>query len=152
MKTLKNSMLFAVLTIMMIAFTGCGDKTALTPDQFKSKMESKGFTVQDATDQFEGKVDKVYIALNKNFQIEFYSVASKDQALGAYNQNKRSFEDTKSAGSTETESNIGNNSKYTLNTNGKYKVVSRIDTTFIYINVPSTYKTEVNTLLKDLGY
>lgn len=42
--------------------------------------------------------------------------------------------------------------KYTLSTESKYKVISRIDNTVIYLNVDDNYKEEVKNVLKELGY
>jgi len=153
MKNFKIIMILSALIILALVFTGCGNKTALTADGFKSTMESKGFTVKDATGQFgKGIVDKVYIALNKNYQIEFYSVPSEEQAINAFNQNKANFEKLKSSANVNTDVSLGNSSKYTLNSGGKYNVVSRISNTFIYLSVDSANKSEVDTILKDLGY
>lgn len=54
--------------------------------------------------------------------------------------------------SMETNVTLGNYSTYKLTTDGKYCVVSRIGDTFIYIDVPSDYKTEVNDAFEKLRY
>jgi len=47
---------------------------------------------------------------------------------------------------------MGNNSKYTLKTNGEYKVVSRIEDTVIYVDVDEKYEDDVKEILKEIGY
>lgn len=153
MKSLKKIMVLSIFVVLMLVLTGCGDKVAITPDSFKSTMEAKGFDIVDATTQFEeGDVEKVYIALNENYQIEFYLVATEEQAIVAYNTNKTNFENTKSNNNIETSVSLGNNSKYTLSTGGKYNVVSRIENTFIYVSTDDIYKEEISSILKELGY
>ena len=98
--------------------------------------------------------NQVYIAISSDstYQIEFYELSDSDYASSFFNNNKKTFEDSKSSGSAETSVSAGNNAKYTLTTNGKFKVVSRIDNTVIYLNVDDDYKSSVKDVLKDLGY
>jgi len=143
-----------LLAIAVFALAGCGSKTALTAEQFKSKMEAAGYEVQDATYQYEGLVDQCFIAVKGNFeyQIEFYVVATESQAVGAYNQNKEQFQSKKSNASAETTKEVSNYGKYTLNTGGNYSVISRVDNTFIYIDASNDYRDEINKTLDSLGY
>lgn len=156
MKKLKVLMLGVLCFTILFTVTGCGNKTAISSDDFKSRMEQKGFSVQEATSQFSEHdyVEKVYIALSDDskYQIEFYELSDADKASSFFNNNKELFEDSKSSSSSETSVNLGNNSKYTLTTNGKYKVVSRIDNTVIYLDVADNYKSNIKDILKDLGY
>lgn len=150
----KNLLKVALCFTILFMVTGCGNKNAITSDDFKNKMEAKEFTVQDATNQFSNYdyIKQVYIALNDDYQIEFYEMADNDNAVSFYENNKKIFEDSKSSGYAETNISMGNNSKYTLKTNGKYKVVSRIDNTVIYLNVDDSNQSTIKDLLKDLGY
>lgn len=99
-------------------------------------------------------ITQVYLAIDDSYkyQIEFYELSDADYASSFYNNNKSIFEESKSSSAVETSVSSGNNSKYTLVTNGKYKVVSRIDNTVIYVNVDDEYKAEVKDLLEELGY
>lgn len=150
----KILMMFAVLSMMILALAGCGKKTAVTPEQFKSSMESRGYQVQDATEQFpEGSgVDKVYIALKDDYQIEFYQVETAEQAKLAFSQNKADFQALKGSSDLETNVESDQSSKYTLKTNGMYMVISRIDNTFIYVNADGKVKQEIEEVLKELDY
>ncbi|MGM9881746.1 MAG: hypothetical protein ACI31S_02755 [Bacilli bacterium] len=148
----------SVVTCLSFIFllTGCGNKTALTSENFKSKMEGNNFVVQDATSQMASYdyITKVYLAIDSsyNYQIEFYELSDAASASSFYNNNKSIFEESKSSSAVETSVSSGNNAKYTLTTNGKYKVVSRINNTVIYVNANDEYKTEVKDLLEELGY
>lgn len=124
-------MIGALCFVMLFMVTGCGNKTAITSSDFKTKMEAKGYTVQDATSQFSGYdyVTQVYIALSSDsaYQIELYELSDNDNASSFFNNNKTNFESSKSSSAAETSVSAGNNAKYTLTTNGQFKVVSRID-------------------------
>ena len=156
---MKNKNFFALVAIcfiMLFTITGCGNKKALTASDFKSKMETNGYIVQDATSQMSeyDYIQQVYIAINSDYtyQIEFYELSDNDYAARFFNNNKSIFEDSKSSGAVETSVNIGNHAKYSLTTDGKFKVVSKIDNTVIYLNVDEDYKSSVKDVLKDLGY
>jgi hypothetical protein len=153
MKGFKTILLFSIVTMLALTFTGCAKKTALTASDFKSKMASNGYTVEDATNQFDSEqIKQVYLALNDAYQIEFFEASSEAQAISAYKENKALFEASKGSTFGETTNNVSNYSKYTLKSDGKYKVISRIDTTWIYVDADDTYKAEINTVLKELGY
>lgn len=156
MKRFSKVLLFIFCICLMISLTACGNKTALTASEFKTKMENKNFIVGDATYQMSqyDYIEKVYLAKNEDltYQIEFYQISDVDNAYSFYIYNKKIFEESKQSNSKETTLNIGNRSKYTVETAGKYKVVSRIDNTVIYINVDEQYKSEVKTILDELGY
>ena len=47
---------------------------------------------------------------------------------------------------------MGNTSRYTLKANSKYKVISRIENTFIFINAPQEKSEEIDKILKELNY
>jgi len=146
-----------ITMVLLIVLTGCStNKTAIAISDFEEKMKGKGYTIQDATQQFSeyDYVKRVSLALSDDlsYQIEFYELADEDSAVSFFNNNKAIFENSKGSGSSETSTSMGNNSKYTLTTNGKYKVVSRIDNTVIYLNVDEEYKDTVKDLLEELGY
>lgn len=148
----KILLIFSLFSILL-TLTGCGDKTATSTSDFTSTMEGKDFTVQDATDQFEKDVvEEVTIALNENYQIEFYNTPDESKAISAFNHNKGTFESASSSGKVETNVSIGNHSKYTLKSGGQYMVISRIDDTFIYLNVDEKYESEIDDILDDLDY
>ena len=153
---LKGFVLGILCFVMLFMVTGCGSKTALTSSDFKTKMEAKEYTVQDATSQFSDYdyVSQVYIALSSDskYQIEFYELSDNDNASSFFNNNKSIFENSKSSNASETSESMGNYAKYTLTTNGQFKVVSKIDNTVVYLNVPDSYKSTIKDVLKDLGY
>ena len=151
---MKKFKYFVLCFFMIFFMTGCFNKKSISSNEFKSIMSEKGFDVQDATKQFSDYdyVKRTYIALNDDFQIEFYELSDEEKAKGFYETNKSIFESSKESGYSQFNNSVGNHSKYTLKTGGKYKVVSRIDNTVIYLNVLEEYKDEIKDILKDLGY
>ncbi|MBP3920364.1 MAG: hypothetical protein J6D28_02245 [Bacilli bacterium] len=154
MKNYKKIILGLLTLIITICLTGCGNKTKLTAESFKTKMEENNYKVEEATNQFAkyNYVKKVYIALNENYQIEYYELENEEKAKTFYNNNKGIFEKSKENGYSQTNGEFGNYAKYTLKTAGKYKVVSRIDNTVIYLNADEQYKKEIKEILKTIGY
>lgn len=142
------------LLVFVFALTGCSKKEPISVDTFKSIMTDEGYQIVDATDQYkEDFVENVSIAVKDDkYQIEFYDLNSESKAKTAYEANIEKFKELKGSSSMETNVTLGNYSTYKLTTDGKYCVVSRIGDTFIYIDVPSDYKTEVNDALEKLGY
>lgn len=132
------------------------EKTSISSLDFKNIMQEKGYTISDATGQFADfdYVQQVYVAqnINLNYQIEFYEFSDDAYAIEFYNNNREIFESSKSSASTETSSDLKNSSKYTLSSNGKYMVVSRINNTAIYVDVPDDNRDTVKKILKELGY
>jgi len=69
-----------------------------------------------------------------------------------YNTNKSKYESEKANVSSSTTSNMKNYSTYSLNTNGTYKYLSRIDNTLVYVDVDEDYKDDVKEIMKEIGY
>ena len=132
------------------------NKEPISFSAFKDKMEYKDFEILDTLDQFEDYeyIKKACTALEEDYeyQIEFYKLDEEDDAISFYNTKKEILENSKSSPSSKTDKSMGNNSKYTLLTGGKYKVVSRIENTVIYADVDEKYKDDIKEILKDLGY
>lgn len=132
------------------------EKDSITSSNFYTTMSQKGYTVQDANSQFSeyDYIKQAYIAANKDYsyQIEFYELLDDSYATSFYNNNKSIFESSKGNASTETNVELKNSSKYTLLSNSKYMVISRINNTVIYVKVDDSYKDTVKDILDELGY
>ena len=132
------------------------NKVALTSNDFKTRLEEKNYIVEDATYQStdDDNINEMYIATSEDgaYKLEFYILENADYAKMFYNVNKEASE--KAKGSSYSQSNISlkNYSKYSLSSNNKYKVISRVDNTVIYANVDDEYKEVIKDLLKEIGY
>lgn len=163
-RRMKKKGMFIILGIVLFVVVSIGvvfalfnkSKEPLTAEQFKSTMEEKGYVLTDATAQFSeyDYVKKIFVAeaAKDDYQVEFYELEDESYAANFYANNKAIFESSKGNASGETSVSMKNHSKYTLSSNNKYQVVSRIDNTVIYLNVQDKYKDTVKDLLKELGY
>ena len=156
MKKFKKILLFVVCFLFIILASGCSSKEAIEAEDFKVIMSGLEFTISDATDEYVQNeyVTKVYVAVSSNeeYKIEFYEFSDGSSGLDFYNSIQTKFENSKTGSSVYSSVNLGNYSKYTLSTDGKYKVVSRIDNTAVYLDVDDVYKDEVKGILDNLGY
>lgn len=146
-----------IIAIVGVIFINLNkEKASITALDFYITMSQKGYVVQDASGQFleYDYVKQAYIAGNNDYtyQIEFYELIDDSNAISFYNNNKSIFESSKGNTSAETSVGLKNYSKYTLSSNDKYMVVSRINNTVIYVDVEDRYKDAVKTLLDELGY
>jgi len=156
MKRLKKILLGFVFFAILFSITGCEDKKSITVLEFQEKAQEKGYIVQDVKSQF-ANIDYIlnaYIAGKSDYtyQIEFYELDTVENAIEFYQNNKKIFEDSKASTSSSSSVSLKNYSKYSLTTDGKYKVISRIDNTVIYLNVEQQYKNEVKDFLDSIGY
>lgn len=132
------------------------EKTPITVDYFESFMEEKGYTVVNDSSEFSNYdyLKRVYLAISDDysFQIEFYELVDEEYAIKFFENNMAIFKSSKESNSLESTVNLMNASKYTLSCNNKYKVISRIDNTVIYLDVDDEYTETVKSVLSELGY
>lgn len=154
MKKTKTILLALLLVAVMAVMTGCGDKTPLTLDEFKTSAEEYGCEIKDITDQYASFdfVETATLAVMDNWQVEFYELASEEDAVRTFNTNKNDFENLKGSASTESSVAIGNHAKYTLNSNGKYMHIARIGNTFVFTSEDKDEKESIEGLLEKIGY
>lgn len=153
MKRFLKMGVWAALLIGAFLLTACGSQKAITGDDFLDKMEAKGYEVFDISDQYSADIIyQALIAQKDDYQIEFYDLMSTDDAISAFDYNKSDFESLQGAYTKNTNVEFKNGARYTLTIDGSYKLISRIDNTFIYLDIPEEYKNEVVKVLKELGY
>ena len=155
-KTLKILLVIIICLTSLFCLAGCGKKkTAKTADEFYTIMTEKKFVIKDSKSQYlsHNEIIRSYVAApsDLSYQIEFLELDSDSSAKNMFASNQRIFQDTSST-KVETNVSISNYSKYTLEVNGKYKVISRIDKTLVYVDADIKYKDDVNKLLDELGY
>lgn len=146
---------YLVFLILVPLLAACSmKKEAIDEDQFIKIMKSEGFEVVNIEHQFEqyGYYEEVLVATNENYRIDFYELEDESYAKKLYNKNKQTIESGIEGKYVNTDSDLINNSKYTLTNKGIYTVISRVDDTIIYLSVSSDYKNEVQEILKKLGY
>lgn len=150
-----TSVAIIAIILGLIAFISLNkEKNSITTSSFYNNMSQKGYYVEDASYQYADYdyVKQIYVAANEDYQIEFYELIDDSYAMRFYNNNKTIFEESQGNGSAETSVGLKNYSKYTLSSNGRYMVVSRIDNTVIYVDADDQYRDDIKNVLKELGY
>ncbi len=150
---MKKLIIFCLLFITSIFLVGCGDtKESLTSETFQDALELKNFTIVDETTLVSdnNSIVSFLIATHPQnaYTINFYVFNSESSAQAFYVSERERF----GGQGSYNELNVGNFSKYTQLSNGKYGVVSRVGSTVLYANIDAAYRNELNTLLKEIGY
>lgn len=152
----KKTILFNIICfIALIALTGCGNKKAITLEEFKSEAQKENLTISDTISQFKNysQIKSATAAKSSDgWQVEFYVLDSNDSAISMFNTNKEIFENSKNGLSSNSSISLNNYESYVLKTNGYYKSVSRIDNTLVFVNVLEKHEDSVKDFLKKLGY
>jgi len=149
--------LIVLLLVITLALTisACSmtkPKTVLTAEEFKTKMESAGMTVEDATGQFdEETLELLLIAYNDDYQIEFYMMDTNANAEQAFAGNMQNFDSLSGTKSTTT-LNGSNFNYFSMTMGDRYAVVSRVENTFIYIDEETENKDAIKAIMDELGY
>ena len=140
-----------MLFIMLLFLTGCGNKKAITTNDFINVTESNGYKIIDAKDQFDyDYIKEATIAVKDEYKMEFYVLDSKNSAIKMFDNNKSIFESYKMGLSKEASTDFGNSSTYSLSSNGYYMYLSRVDNTLLFIRVKDIYKDSVKTIINNM--
>ena len=140
---------------MALSLVGCGNKEAVSTEDFISIAESKDCEIADASAQYEeySYVENVTIAAHEEgWQVEFYTLSEDSYATSMFNTNKEIFESYKGNKSVESTTNIGNDATYSLTSDGYYMYLSKVDNTLLYVRVNEDYKDTVKTIIEELEY
>ena len=156
MKT-RNKLISLVPALILVVFlSACKDMTPTTPSAFETEMESLGYTVTDTKEQFENEnniaIEDMYVASKGSIQVYFMICTSSGQAQDICTSSLEKAKEKDTHIKSTTSINYGNHSKYTLNNGQEYIVFSRIENTFVAIEVDNDNKAEINSVLKTLGY
>ena len=146
MKTIiKNvSLLLIILTLF-----GCVNKKAIKVDEFDEFFTNEGFEVTNAYDQLVKKdnIKGTYIAKNDRIQIELYVLNTIENAKKFYLEDVKYFK--KENVSNDKDHNY---ESFSLEEDGKYIYISRIDKTVIFSINDIKYKDEINDILEKINY
>ncbi len=151
----KASLIIVFVLALATLLSACGgNKTAKTPEEFTSFMEDKNFRVDDVTasTNTDDLANKVLVAYNGNYQIEFYELIDDATGNGVFNNNKDIFEDKHSVKTMSTEITTSNYSYYHFTGEDNFYMISRIKNTMLYCVAHKDFKDEIVDIVKNLGY
>lgn len=153
---MKKIIIVLICILSIFQVTGCAKKEAISADNFDKIAEENSLIITDAKDQFPDnpELEDARIASSiAGWQIEFFIFDDEEHAKNVYTKNKNDFDTNKDKDkSAFNETNTSNYSSYTLNSNGNYMHICRINNTVLYLNVPESNKDEVKKIVKELGY
>ncbi len=158
----KLSVLFVVCVLTMMSLVACGDKEPATVEKFIEVAESNGCTIQSLTAEevataLEDSPEyykSLTLALNEesDWQVEFYVLASEENAAALFTSFKSFFEENKGDVSGEVSTSVGNSATYSITTNGEYVYVGRIADTVVFVQTPKGNKDAVKAIIDGIGY
>lgn len=153
MKKLHKLVALATMMFMLAGLTACSNRTPVSVDDFDATMEEKGFEIVDATGQIApDSITAISLAMNDNYQIEFYEMVDDATATAIYAENKAIFESYAVGSSATLSKNIMNYAYYSVTNSGTYYALAKIENTMIYVVADVEYKDEISEILKELGY
>lgn len=149
----KKGLVFAVLLLVMVFCAGCGEKTAMTDESFRSTMEEQGFNVYDVSKIYSNnnEVKTAMAAVSSdNYQIEFIIYDNVDIAELTFDAIRDGFEHEKPDKAGEHSYTSGPNyEKYSQTYEESYWYVNRVDNTVMRARIPSKYENTIK-FLEDL--
>ena len=151
---MKKVILSVLCAFMILLLTGCGTKKVITTEEFKTIAESREMITTDIKTQYESYayVKEATSATTPNYQVVFYVLDTVENATNMYTTNKTLFESYKGDISSYATVDMKNYSTYSLDTNGNYYYLARVENTIFYAVVQDKYKDEIKAIVKDLGY
>ena len=154
MKRLHKITVIVMMVMMLVGLTACSKKTAISVEEFNDTLESKGYTIEDATGQLApDSITAISLALSDNYQIEFYEFVDDRTATAVFQENKIIFERAADSGaSAEITKNLMNYNYYSASTSSTFYMLAKIDNTMLYVEADVAYKDEIVEIVKELGY
>ncbi len=138
-----------IIICLLLLTIGCAKKS-ISVDKFKSTVRSEGYYVISTEEQFSQYkyIESSLMARKDGVGIEFYIMTDEENTKAFYDYNKDIIEAHKTKYDTYKETKT----KYVLETDEKYMVISYIKNTCIYVDTDIKNKDKVNSIIKKLGY
>lgn len=146
----------AGVTVLVITL---GKKTPVTSETFMEVLAAHGIPYRDITADLtlesreyrqgilgEGTDPAQYV------RAEYYLMVSESAAMRFSGSMRASLEAKKGSVSTQTSTALGNYEVYTLDTNGIYYYVARVEETVVVLMGDHERKGEVKEMIKAFGY
>ncbi len=148
---MKRIVKILIIVVMMITLTACTQGKKISTEDIVKKLSDMNFVTNDVSSEMEdSSIKKVIVANNNKISLEYYVFESEDSAKKAYGTNLESLKGNKDF--KVKEKNGSNYSKSTQSTKSLYNVIIRAEDTLIYSSVNVNYKSDVDKVIKKLGY
>jgi uncharacterized RDD family membrane protein YckC len=146
-----------LLVLLVHAQIGLGSRTPLCAEEFSSRMEEAGYTVEDITYRFTENhhetIEVVLTAESEFFNMEFAVFSTEASARQMFAANESHLEAASRGMMTSSNwVSISNFSRLAKTFDGRYIVLSRIENTMVIANTSSRNRGAMDDLLRTLGY
>ena len=154
---MKKILLIILSLTILLTLTACGEKTkAVTQEDFKSKLKTLEYTVDDRTDEVQKDTGIIEYYLAKAprdiYMIEYFKLDSKDRAKQFYDDLQAKASSNKAEASVERTEDTKNTNRYVLENGELFYTIIRVDDTLLYVSSETGYKHDIEKALIELGY
>ena len=151
----KKLLMGIVLLLSVFVVAGCSfTKDAKTTEEFTKIASKEGLIVGDVKEsqfsEYEQIKEANVASSTDGWQLEFYVLDTVDHAKSMYNKNFNTFDKQPSKKKSQME--VGNYNRFTHETDETFVLLSRVDNTFLYVEVPMSNKQAAVKIIEELGY
>lgn len=142
---------FAIILLFSFILVGCGSKNSITGDTFASKMTEMNYSIKDvlsnydyaasAYNAYKDEVSVFFLKGKKKYDVEGIFI---DEYQNLFNEVGEKYDKKLSSGKTWK--------SLMLKTEEKVYYISWISDSYIIIKAPKDKTTEVEKVIKTLGY
>ncbi len=146
----KTTTLFAICLTILLLFTGCSAKHPITPEEFTSIAEEKGFSVQDVTEDTTDTYNvESYLSASNNSAVFCHYVQFGDtrDAMDFYNSVKSEFGDSITSNVDSSAYN-----KCTALAEDGFQILVRLEKTVVFSLGSTAYQAQGEEILEAIGY
>ena len=150
MQMRKNITKICLILCIFLITSGC-EKGSINSNVFSAYFKNKNYEILDLSSQYREikGVSNVFVAKKSDYQIEYFVFDDSSSALNSARQNYDIFISMNLKG----KKNQGDNFfKFSFSNSAYYVVISQIENTVIYAQVPLAYQNEVDNYLKEINY
>ena len=146
-----------LLLVLVLFITGCSSgvtKPVKNVNDFKTAASNKGFTVDEENKDYDG-VSYIYEygkIMTGESKVEMIVYSDSEKADAVQKTHIESFDLLKSTGAQAKREKGKNFYHYSLISNNKYMLSTRIDNTLIFCKVDLVDKDLIESLITELGY
>ena len=146
-----------IFAIILFTLCGCSNKSKEVKgiDEFNEISVNNDFKVVDNMNSYENinYIDYATLAvIDDDSNLEMVIYESVDYAKEVQENQIENFASRKSTGATEKKDKGKNYYKYSLISNNRYMVSSRVENTLIFCNTSLSNKSSVDAILEELKY
>ena len=149
---MKRIIALAILMVVaVIALTGCSPLEVISANEFISRMEARGYVVEDASGMVADNIT-MHAVETEAFILEFLVFETEANARVAFNNVQRMFEDGRGSASSHSSSSAANFSRFRQTTEGRFEIVTRVENTLLIAQTSSDNRSDVEAIFDSLGY